>query len=357
MKPKISIQHTIYSILLIAFSFLLFNGCKKDNTTKEEEVVNAPYNFKENLSDYKFYVGDLKNLEPANDVFLYELASPLFSDYTIKDRYIKLPEGKSITYKEDGSLDFPLGTIIIKNFSHPTNSAGIQRIETRLIVLDPYDNEWKVMVYLWNDAQTEAVKYIIGKNVKIDVQNDHGQWVTANYKIPNTNDCKSCHTSFSKILPIGPKARNLNFIPSFSTENQLGTWSKKGIIKDLPASGVPSLPIWNDSIHFDLNQRARAYLEINCAHCHNEGGIASYTGYWVNFNQTNSLHLGINKVPIAAGPGSGVLSFDVVPGNADSSIVIYRMNSNKAGIAMPELARSVVHVEGVELIRNWINSL
>lgn len=355
MKNYISNQKSIFYFLLIVTSLTLFNACKKDSKT--DENINEPYNFKEKLSDYKFFTGDMKNLNPANGIFLYELASPLFSDYTVKDRFIQLPEGTSITYKEDGPLDFPAGTVIIKNFSHPKKSGGIKRIETRLLVLDPFDNQWKVMVYLWDDAQTEAVKYIRGKVVTIDVQDDYGKWITANYKIPNTNDCKGCHISKSKILPIGPKARNLNFIPTFSNENQLSTWSKEGIINELPSSGVPILPVWNDSIHYDLNQRARAYLEINCAHCHSEGGAASYTGYWVNYNQTNNSYLGIFKKPIAAGKGSGGFGYDIVPGNADSSIVIFRMSNNEAGIAMPELARSIVHTEGVELIRAWINNM
>lgn len=355
MKPLFFNRHTTYFILLLAFSFILFNACKKDTT--KEEFVNAPYKFKENLSDYKFFTGDLKDLTPASDLFLYELTTPLFSDYTIKDRFIQLPEGKSITYKKDGPLDFPAGSIIIKNFSHPKTSGGIQRIETRLLVLDPFDNEWKVMVYLWNDAQTDAVKHIIGKSVNIDVQDSQGKWLSTNYKVPNTNDCKGCHVTFSKILPIGPKARNLNFIPTFSTENQLESWSKREIIKDLPTVGVPALPDWQDSENFDLNQRARAYLDLNCAHCHKEGAAASYTGFWVDYDQTDNAHLGFYKKPIAANAGAGPFTYDIVPGKADSSIVIYRMNSSKVGIAMPELARSIVHTEGVQLIRDWINNM
>ncbi|HUH74609.1 MAG TPA: SO2930 family diheme c-type cytochrome [Chitinophagales bacterium] len=355
MKFIFSIRHSFYFLLMIAFSIILLNACKKD---LKDDNINQPYVFKEKLSEYKFFTGDLKDLNPVEDVFLYDLSSPLFSDYTIKDRYIQLPEGKSITYKEDGPLEFPSGSVIIKNFSHPTTSGGVKHIETRLLILDPFDNEWKVMVYLWNDAQTEAIKHIIGKTVNIDVQNSQGEWLNTNYKVPNTNDCKGCHISFSKILPIGPKARNLNYIPEFSTENQLDAWAKKGIIKDLPTSGVKTLPVWNDSLNFSLEQRARAYLEINCSHCHRDGSPASYTGYWVDYDQTSNNHLGIFKEPIAAGSkGSGGLKHDIVPGNADSSIVIYRMSNNGVGIAMPELARSIVHTEGVELIRAWINNM
>jgi uncharacterized repeat protein (TIGR03806 family) len=346
-------QH-FFMILTIIF---MLSACKKD---KKEDVIDAPYVFKENLSEYKFFNGEIKNLNPANGVFKYDLATTLFTDYTIKDRFIKLPEGKSILYKREGILEFPAGTVIIKNFSHPRKSGGIDRIETRLLVLDPYNNEWNLMTYIWNDAQTDAVKNLTGKDDTIDVLDDTGEWITTVYRIPSTTiDCKKCHSLNSKITPIGPKANNLNFIPEFSTENQLKSWSKDVIIKDLPSSGVPILPVWEDSINFDLNQRARAYLEVNCAHCHNEDGFASKTGLYLTYDQMNTSKLGYFKVPLDSGAGSGFdgLIYDIVPGNADSSVVIYRMNSNIKGVRMPGLGRSIVHKEGVELIRNWINSL
>jgi uncharacterized repeat protein (TIGR03806 family) len=345
----------IPAIILFGVMAALLYSCKKE--TEEPNTSPQPFFFKENLSDYGFYSGELKNLNPASDVFTYELSTPLFSDHTIKDRFIRLPEGKSITYTDKGVLQFPLGSIIIKNFSHPKPEGGLQRIETRLLVLDPYDSKWKVMVYLWNETQTEAVKHITGKTLSINLKDEEGKWLTTNYKVPNTNDCKGCHISFSTITPIGPKARNLNFTPSFTSKNQLSDMAEKGHLSGLPASGVPVLPVWDDPLNFTLDQRARAYLEANCAHCHEDGGAAAYTGFWVDFEQTNTSKLGYYKVPIAAGPGSGVLTYDIVPGNADSSIVIFRMNSSQAGIAMPELARSVIHEKGVQLIREWIESL
>ena len=317
----------------------------------------GPFAFKDKLSEYGFFTGTLKDLAPADGVVPYELSTPLFSDHTVKHRFIVLPEGETIGYKASGIVDFPAGTIIIKNFSSEDLSGGEKRLETRLLVLDPYDNEWKVMVYLWNDGQTEAVKHITGKSMAITVKDEDGISINTNYKVPNTNDCKSCHTNAAVITPIGPKIRSLNFTPSFSSNNQLQDWVSMGMLTGLPASGVPELPKWDDEVNFTLNERARAYLDMNCAHCHTNGGSASYTGYWLDYNQTDSTKLGVRKIPIAAGPGSGTLKYDVVPGKADSSIAIFRMSSTAPGIAMPELARSVVHEKGVELIRAWINSL
>jgi uncharacterized repeat protein (TIGR03806 family) len=341
--------------ILMVSGFIFAMSCKKD--PDDPGTVLSPFVFEDSLSSYDFFTGDMKDLQPAADVFPYELSTPLFSDHTIKHRFIKLPAGKSMAYRSSGIVDFPAGTIIIKNFSSLNLSGGEKRIETRLLVLDPYDNKWKVMVYLWNDAETEAVKHITGKNLSIRVEDELGVPMTTNYKVPNTNDCKGCHINNSVVIPIGPKIRSLNFTPSFSSVNQLQDWATKGLLTGLPASGVPKLPVWDDELNFTLNERSRAYLDMNCAHCHMNGGAASYTGYWLDYDVTDSSKLGIRKAPVAAGPGSGTLNFDVVPGHADSSIVIFRMNSTTPAIAMPELARSVIHEKGVQLIREWIDSL
>jgi len=348
--------HTLKEIkwvgLMALFVFFLAS-CSDDITDAEP----APFDFKLKLSDYGFFTGELKDLNPADDVFPYELSTPLFSDYTLKDRFIKLPENTIMNYTPTGVVDFPLGTIIIKNFSSLDDNDDPLRIETRLLVLDPFDEEWKVMVYLWNAAKTDADKHITGENIIIKVRNDEGIAIQTAYSVPNTNDCKRCHVNSSELTPIGPKIRALNYTPDGASENQLDTWLSAGKLAGVPDSGVPILPNWLDDTNFTLDERARAYLEENCAHCHTEGGDAYNTGLFLEYEQTDSTRLGVYKTPVSAGPGAGNLTYDLVPGNADESIILYRLNSNQTGVAMPELARSIVHEEGVALIREWINSL
>lgn len=64
-----------------------------------------------------------------------------------------------------------------------------------------------------------------------------------------------------------------------------------------------------------------------------------------------SVALGLCKPPIAAGSGSGGLKWDIVPRDADESIVVYRMESNDPAVRMPELGRSVVHAQGVFCVK------
>lgn len=310
--------------------------------------------FKEKLSDYKFFKGKLTELQPAANVHRYDLATPLFTDYALKDRFIALPEGTAMQYRDSGALDFPAGTFIIKNFSYRDTAGKKTFIETRLLHKDPQDGKWKVMNYLWNDAQTDADKWIAGKQVPVTLLDDHDQRLHTVYQVPNTNDCKRCHSANGTLLPIGPKARNLHY----GKGEQLLSWAAAGILEGMPEIGkVPATPVWTDSVHYTVTQRARAYLDINCAHCHTKGGDADNTGLFLEYGQQAPSHLGILKGPVSAGNGAGGLDFDIVPGNAAASILAYRMNSTEPGTAMPELARTLVHKEGVALIARWIDEM
>ena len=47
----------------------------------------------------------------------------------------------------------------------------------------------------------------------------------------------------------------------------------------------------------------------------------------------------------------------VVPGDPDASIMVYRMSSIVPGVMMPQIGRTVVDVQGVALVADWIGSL
>jgi hypothetical protein len=115
--------------------------------------------------------------------------------------------------------------------------------------------------------------------------------------------------------------------------------------------------VWSDSSTGTLDQRARAWLEGNCAHCHSPDGLARTTGLTLWAAESSPVNYGICKPPVAAGPATGGRQWDIVPGNPDASILVYRIESTTPGVAMPEIGRSVVHAEGVALIRQWISAM
>jgi uncharacterized repeat protein (TIGR03806 family) len=355
-------KKSVLWIAVLLVSIVSFTGIIQScNSKTAEQNINSNSNafeFREKLSDYGFFAGELKELKPQVDLIHYELATPLFTDYAVKDRYVLLPKGKTLKYTGSGLPDFPDSTFIIKNFAYTSEQHQKIMIETRLLVKSPVDHQWKVMDYLWNKEQTDAIKHIIGAKIPITLLDDNGNKISTTYQVPNTNDCKRCHTSNGQLTPIGPKVRNLNFVHEGQTENQLMHWTKIGALDSLPSlDKVAQLPNWKDAKQFTLEQRARAYIDINCAHCHNASGDASNTGLFLEYEQTDPAHLGIMKEPVSAGGGAGGLNYDIIPGDAAHSIFSYRMNSAEPGTAMPEVARTVIHKEGVQLIVDWINGM
>jgi hypothetical protein len=133
---------------------------------------------------------------------------------------------------------------------------------------------------------------------------------------------------------------------------QLERMLAAGMLDRLPGD-APSVARWNDT-SAPVDARARAWLEINCAHCHNPQGAASNSGLFLDLARTDPEQRGLFKRPTAAGRGAGTRDFDIVPGDPDASILLYRMESTDPGIAMPELGRATIHKEGVALIRDWI---
>jgi len=343
----------------IAGSTLLIQSCKdKTIRNNKNEETDRTFQFRDKLSDYNFFQSPLRDLKPRSGLVNYELITPLFTDYAVKDRFIMLPASKPVHYSSQGVLDFPDSTIIIKNFAYRNVDHQKIMIETRLLVKDPADGKWKVMNYLWNSDQTDAIKHITGARVPITLLDDQSQKINTVYQVPNTNDCKRCHINNGTLTPIGPKAANLNFVRNGQTVSQLVQWAMQGTITGMPdIEHVPSLPDWKDSLHYTLEQRARAYMDINCAHCHTRGGDAYNTGLFLEYQQKDPAALGFRKAPVSAGGGAGGLDYDIVPGDAAHSVLAYRMNSAEPGTAMPELARSIIHKEGVKLIVDWINSM
>ncbi len=377
---NLMLNHKIKSALLLMLLVLILVNCSQ--TASEPEVITSQQDIdaaramlkqqlsgnttrlgKEKLSEYGFFTGDLRDLTAAEGVIPYDLNTPLFSDYAHKLRFFKLPEGKTITYKEKEVLDFPVGTYIIKNFYYDldeTDDASDRRImETRL--LHHAADGWQTLPsYVWNDEQTEAYLTVEGAAKDVSWVNEDGEETSLVYSVPSLALCKSCHVNNGILTPIGPKARQLNRDFDFvsGTRNQLEHYSRLGLLTQLPKiSKVYKSPVWNDPSTGSLRGRALAYLDMNCAHCHSQGGPGNTSALHLTEFETDEFHLGIDKHPIAAGKGSGGRPYDIVKGDPDNSIMVYRMESTDPGEMMPEVGRKMAHHEGVSLIKDWISSM
>jgi uncharacterized repeat protein (TIGR03806 family) len=309
------------------------------------------------LSDYQFFKAKLSDLNPAQGVIPYSVNTPLFSNYAEKSRFVRFPEGAKATYADSTPFSFPTGTILIKNFYYPLDFRsplkGRKILETRLLVHE--ETGWHAYPYIWNEEQTEAFYDPAGETKEIAYVNSSGKKVKSHYVIPNKNQCKGCHGKGDELMPIGPSARQLNknIIHDTETVNQLTFWYKLGVLDRLPEA-LPKMAVWDDPQSGSLNERARAYLDANCGHCHSPQGPANTSGLYLDIFQSEEGRLGVNKTPVAAGRGAGDFEFDIKPGDPQHSILVYRMNTIDPAIAMPEIGREQIHQEGVALIEDWI---
>lgn len=309
------------------------------------------------LSDYNFFQGDIKNLEPVYRVIPYDLNSGLFTDYAQKKRFIWMPDNVKATYNEDGKiLDFPVGTVLIKNFyyenSLPANTVKI--IETRLMIKK--QDGWLFANYVWNNEQTEAIQSTEAKLTRVQ-WDQNGSTMMVNYKIPSIIDCASCHTLNGIQTPIGTKPQNLNKLYTYTdgSKNQLQKLIEVGYLNNNLPSQILSTVDWTNK-NLPLETRVRSYLDINCAHCHTPGGPCDYTPMDFAFNRTtNPINLGICVEP--SDFASGGEDYLIAGQQIEESLVRSRMNNNISFEMMPPLGRTIVNEEAVELIEEWINSL
>jgi uncharacterized repeat protein (TIGR03806 family) len=283
----------------------------------------------------------------------YELRTPLFSDYTDKARFISLPPGKKITVAADGRLQFPVGTVLVKSFGWASVNGG-RPVETRLLIHRA--SGWVALPYVWDADGKDATLKIAGARIPVTFNRPDGTAQTISYAVPNKNQCKDCHSLKGELVPIGPKASNL-VLPTLMDRNDSATREILGWKFTNPDALKPIMPRWDGVSSGSVEQRARAYLDVNCAHCHNPQGSASNSGLFLGWDVTDAKALGMEKRPVAAGRGSGGRDFAILPGNPDASIMIYRLESLDPGVAMPEVGRSTVHREGADLLRQWIASM
>lgn len=347
-------------IIGTVITMVLFSHCQKIPQSGSVNVPEIPF---EKLSDYHFFTGNLARLEPNERVLPYDLNSPLFTDYAHKARFVWMPPGSSADYTLNDVLDFPPQTVLIKNFYYLADerAANSERriIETRLLI-NRGDN-WEAIGYVWNDEQTEAYRTLVGAVQEVSWTNQSGMPQTVNYIVPNKNQCKNCHLANEQQVPIGPKVRNLNKPFTYqdgTTKNQLEKWAEIGYLSGfVPQADHPSVAVWNDSTSGSLHERALAYLDINCAHCHKKNGAANTSGLLLDVNTKMDMSRGIYKATVSAGAGTGGHQYSIVPGHPETSVMIYRMNSTDPGAMMPELGRTSVHTEGVALIAEWIEMM
>lgn len=319
------------------------------------DLAAMPY---DSLSTYNFFSGNIADLVPVQGVLPFAPITPLFSDYAHKSRFVWMPPGAQARYVDDHKpLDFDDGTILIKNFWYDNVQPGNAKriLETRLLF--KRNGLWEFGNYVWNDAQTEAVLDLSGSYKPLQWLDDNSQVQDVVYRIPSDAECFVCHKRNDVPEPIGAKPRNLNSTFSYADGpmNQLDKWVAAGYLENSLPAVIETTAKWDDP-GVDLNDRVRAYVDNNCAHCHSDDKHCDYRPMRFAWDETTDpVNLGVCVEP------EEVLNADlthiVARGYIDRSMLYHRINSTDETVRMPLLGRTVVHEEAVLLFGDWINAL
>ncbi len=369
----------LLTTLTFCILFSLFS-CNNDDSKQDYvdiptspvkvDLTQVPY---PKLSDYHFFEGDMKNQVPALNVIPYAPASSLFTDYAYKKRFVWMPIGVKATFNGDSNvLELPVGAALIKTFYYekvqPSNTTRI--LETRIMIRKA--TGWIFANYVWNEAQTEANLDLSGSFVNISWKDESDIVKTTDYRIPSEVQCIICHKSTENIggtlqtihIPIGIKPQNLNFNYTYGTssQNQLTKWIDQGYLESgfsLPSENNTTID-YNDTSE-SLEKRARSYVDINCAHCHQNGKHCDYRPMRFAFSETGNVN-GLTNMGVCVDTQdmqdfAPALSKIVTPGNINRSMLYHRLNTTNEAYRMPLHGRTVIHEEGLTLMGQWINSL
>lgn len=335
--------------------------------------IDLPAEPPESLSELDLVRTDDDGTLLLNDrVLPYSLNTPLFSDYALKERHLYVPEGQAAPSDPRWTYDFPVGSAILKTFVVVPDlrdpDVDRRRVETRVLIRQ--DDGWVAWPYIWDEDGRDATYAPSGDTIVSSVIDRDGVERPFTYLVPQKNQCQECHeiedttTGEKGIVPIGPTVRNLDGV--HDGVDQLQALTEAGLLQPAPAERARPAIDWKALRDTDwttvdddtLNAAARDYLDVNCAHCHNERAVNGVTSQlFLSWDNADRFRLGVCKKPGSAAKGTGGRAFDIVPGDPDASILHYRMQTDDVGSMMPDIGRSLVHGEGVALIAEWIRRM
>ena len=303
--------------------------------------------------------------DPQDGVIPYDVNAVLYADETEKLRFIAIPEGQAAEYDPVAMWTYPDGTRFVKTFYVPDDArdpgAGRRLLETRIVELQA--GKWSGRTYVWNDAQTQARRLKTGRRIALEWIGEDGEPRTVEYRVPNDNECKTCHSRDHVFEPLGPRTRQLSRERVYGAsgagerEDQIEHLQALGLLRGAVEPAAERFALVEPYGDAELGLRARSYLDANCSHCHRPGGEAGSTALDLRYETEEPFAWGVCRAPVAAGPGSGGRRHDIVAGDPDASIMVYRMASTDPKIKMPELPTVTSDKQGTQLIRDWIASL
>lgn len=328
--------------------------------------VGEPLEYPETLTETGLFA-NLEDLSPNPGVIPYEPNLTFWSDDADKKRWMAIPGlSNTITFNGEEQWDFPVGQVWVKHFDYDLDRSNpgtsVKRLETRILVENGADSYG--VSYRWNNEGSEA--FLVGQtgdDFVINYTDASGNPASLDWHIPSHSECLRCHTDQAGVgLSMNTRQMNREYTIGHITGNQLTLLVDSGYLTGF--TGTPqdyhrhSNPT---DTNVNLEDRARAYLDVNCAYCHQDGGAT--TTNWdarasISLEQTGLLY----GSPVSESQPNPTDHL-VRPGNTVHSAIWNRIsartaiNGNSNGYTqMPPLASNLFDEEGIALITEWINN-
>jgi len=246
------------------------------------------------LSEVGLYT-DIASKALAPDLIGYEPTFALWSDGALKDRHLRLPAGAQIDNRDPDHWQFPVGTVLFKEFR-----TSDRRLETRVIArIGAGERDYFFGAFVWRDDESDAVLAWDGAN---DVRG-------TSHDVPNNTQCGTCHNGEAGRI-LGASALQT---PSLALPLTVARAPYQ-----LPGTSEQAL--------------ALGYLHANCGHCHNPSGSArSDTDLMLRVSvaqqtvETTSPYLSGVGIKLQSFMGMDFTS-RIVAGQPDQSGLYYRMS-------------------------------
>ncbi|MEW6992652.1 starch-binding protein [Colwelliaceae bacterium MEBiC 14330] len=206
---------------------------------------------------------------PAQGVIEYDINSDGWFDGLKARHFLSVPNDATINFAETQTWDLPIGSVLVKHLDLPVSDSESTPFETS-VLFKQNSGKWAAANYRWNTGGTDAnlVTETVNETV---LQYFNGNMENIEHTVRGGAECTSCHIGTGSKEPLAIDTRQLNkpFDYQGVSDNQLDVFNNIGLFSQTinTAQTYAAYPDPEDTTA-DINQRARAYLATNCAHCH-----------------------------------------------------------------------------------------
>ncbi len=332
--------------------------------------------FPRKLSETGLFSNTAKQV-PAPGVLPFAIKAERWSDHATSQRWVALPNKSALRVyqRKQPSPDtaygsryhFPKDAVLVKTLTLEMKEGDprtSRKVETQILHFDGVG--WQAYSYRWNDKQTDATLVpSVGAQTTFTIQDKNAPRGVRKqrWEFHGRNQCLICHNPWAG-YNLAFTLEQLDLDKSYGDvkANQLKTFEHIDIIHHAePGKSQPrklTRKYWQPLVDphgtSAIQDRARSYLHVNCAHCHQSGagGTASID---LRLDRSLDRTRTVEQPPVQGDFGIENAKL-VATGDPYSSILYYRMSTRGKG-HMPHIGSDVLDRKGLRLIHDWIRQL